>query len=66
MITDTNTIEYLLKYSNLFLEQVTSEYIYDLLYSAKEAHMNMIRVWGGMITVYLLVSMLHQISTNFF
>ena len=49
MITDTNTIEYLLKYSNLFLEQVTSEYIYDLLYSAKEAHMNMIRVWGGMI-----------------
>ena len=26
-------------------EKVTPEYIYDLLYSAKEANMNMIRVW---------------------
>merc|ERR1719433_2613435 len=33
--------------AHILPEQVTSEYIYDLLYSAKEAHMNMIRVWGG-------------------
>ena len=26
---------------------VTREYVYDILYSAKEAHMNMLRVWGG-------------------
>ena len=30
-----------------FAEKVTDDYIYDLLYSAKEAHMNMLRVWGG-------------------
>ena len=23
------------------------EYVYDILYSAKEAHMNVLRVWGG-------------------
>ena len=28
---------------------VTREYIYDILYSAKEVHMNMLRVWGGNI-----------------
>ncbi|XP_023337040.1 beta-mannosidase [Eurytemora carolleeae] len=28
-------------------EKVSKEYIYDLLYSAKEANMNMLRVWGG-------------------
>jgi len=28
-------------------EKVTSEFIYDILYSAKESHMNMLRVWGG-------------------
>jgi beta-mannosidase len=27
--------------------QVTRETLYDLLYSAKEAGMNMLRVWGG-------------------
>ena len=26
---------------------MTRDYLYDLLYSAKEAHMNMLRVWGG-------------------
>ena len=31
----------------LFSEMVTREYIYDILFSAKEAHMNMLRVWGG-------------------
>ena len=30
-----------------FTERVTDDYVYDLLYSAKEAHMNMLRVWGG-------------------
>ena len=33
--------------SHAFLEMVTREYVYDILYSAKEAHMNMLRVWGG-------------------
>ena len=33
--------------AHILPERVTEEYIYDLLYSAKEAHMNMIRVWGG-------------------
>ena len=28
-------------------EQVSSEYMSELLYSAKEANMNMLRVWGG-------------------
>ena len=27
--------------------QATNEMVYDLLLSAKEAHMNMLRVWGG-------------------
>ena len=31
----------------LLSEMVTREYVYDILYSAKEAHMNMLRVWGG-------------------
>ncbi|KFM71618.1 Beta-mannosidase, partial [Stegodyphus mimosarum] len=30
-----------------FLERVTTEYIENLLQSAKGAHMNMLRVWGG-------------------
>ena len=34
-------------YSCLFSEAATREYVQDLLYSAKEAHMNMLRVWGG-------------------
>ena len=28
-------------------EQATNEMVYDLMLSAKEAHMNMLRVWGG-------------------
>ena len=28
-------------------EQATEEMVYDLMLSAKEAHMNMLRVWGG-------------------
>ena len=28
-------------------EKVTADYLEDLLYSAQEAHMNMLRVWGG-------------------
>jgi beta-mannosidase len=28
-------------------ERVTADYLRDLLYSAKEANMNMLRVWGG-------------------
>ncbi|XP_042909002.1 beta-mannosidase isoform X1 [Parasteatoda tepidariorum] len=30
-----------------FLERITHEYVEDLLQSAKDAHMNMLRVWGG-------------------
>ena len=36
-----------------FTERVTDDYVYDLLYSAKEAHMNMLRVWGGKFMFYV-------------
>ena len=49
---NVNGVDFFAKGSNwipahVLPERVTEEYIYDLLYSAKEAHMNMIRVWGG-------------------
>ena len=36
-----------------FAERVTDDYVYDLLYSAKEAQMNMLRVWGGKFMFYV-------------
>ena len=38
-----------------FTERVTDDYVYDLLYSAKEAHMNMLRVWGGKFVLYVQI-----------
>ena len=38
-----------------FTERVTDDYVYDLLYSAKEAHMNMLRVWGGKFVIYVQI-----------
>ena len=38
-----------------FTERVTDDYVYDLLYSAKEAHMNMLRVWGGKFVFYVQI-----------
>ena len=38
-----------------FTERVTDDYVYDLLYSAKEAHMNMLRVWGGKFMFYVQI-----------
>ena len=38
-----------------FTERVTDDYVYDLLYSAKEAHMNMLRVWGGKVVFYVQI-----------
>jgi len=38
------------KYFGNVTEKVTTEYIQELLLSAKEAHMNMLRVWGGKIS----------------
>ena len=47
---------------NLQTERVTRDYLYDLLYSAKEAHMNMLRVWGGLFLRFSLSYMIRSFS----
>ena len=51
--------------AHILPEKVTEEYIYDLLYSAKEAHMNMIRVWGGIKHLVLFETHYYYISEPF-
>ena len=47
---------------------VTREYVYDILYSAKEAHMNMLRVWGGkesIMDIFYFIDLIQLFRLNY-